>query len=87
MLGPWLPKHVIVAEALGIDRANPLRGRIPATEIPSAWNGTSGGAYDDPRMVRFFSGDPQLGLVYVPTGNTSPDYYGGQREGLDYYSS
>ena len=33
------------------------------------------------------SGDPQLGLVYVPTGNTSPDYYGGQREGLDYYSS
>jgi quinoprotein glucose dehydrogenase len=33
------------------------------------------------------SGDPALGLVYVPTGNTSPDYYGGQREGLDYYSS
>jgi quinoprotein glucose dehydrogenase len=26
-------------------------------------------------------------LVYVPTGNTSPDYYGGQRDGLDYYSS
>jgi quinoprotein glucose dehydrogenase len=33
------------------------------------------------------SGDPQQGLVYVPTGNTSPDYYGGQRDGLDYYSS
>ena len=33
------------------------------------------------------SGDPALGLVYVPTGNTSPDYYGGQRDGLDYYSS
>jgi quinoprotein glucose dehydrogenase len=25
--------------------------------------------------------------VYVPTGNTSSDYYGGHRDGLDYYSS
>ena len=31
--------------------------------------------------------DPALGLVYVPTGNTSPDYYGGHRNGSDYYSS
>jgi quinoprotein glucose dehydrogenase len=31
--------------------------------------------------------DPALGLVYVPTGNTSPDYYGGERNGLDHYSS
>jgi quinoprotein glucose dehydrogenase len=33
------------------------------------------------------SADPALGLVYVPTGNTSPDYYGGHRQGLDHYSS
>jgi quinoprotein glucose dehydrogenase len=31
--------------------------------------------------------DPSLNLVFVPTGNTSPDYYGGSRDGLDYYSS
>lgn len=31
--------------------------------------------------------DAELGLVYLPTGNTSPDYYGGQRNGSDYYSS
>jgi quinoprotein glucose dehydrogenase len=31
--------------------------------------------------------DPKLNLVYVPTGNTAPDYYGGSRDGLDYYSS
>jgi quinoprotein glucose dehydrogenase len=31
--------------------------------------------------------DHERGLVFVPTGNTAPDYYGGQREGLDYYSS
>ena len=33
------------------------------------------------------SADPELNLVYVPTGNTSPDYFGGHREGMDYYSS
>lgn len=33
------------------------------------------------------AGDEKLGLVFVPTGNTAPDYYGGDREGLDYYSS
>ncbi|NKB99167.1 MAG: PQQ-binding-like beta-propeller repeat protein [Pseudomonadales bacterium] len=32
--------------------------------------------------------DAERGLVIVPTGNSSPDYYGGDREGhLDYYSS
>lgn len=32
--------------------------------------------------------DEELGLVYVPTGNSSPDYYGGDRDGhRDYYSS
>lgn len=35
----------------------------------------------------FISADPELGLVYVPTGNTSPDYYGGHRNGSDYYSA
>jgi quinoprotein glucose dehydrogenase len=33
------------------------------------------------------SADPERGLVFVPTGNTSPDYFGGQRGNLDHYSS
>lgn len=33
------------------------------------------------------SADPERNLVFVPTGNTSPDYFGGYRDGLDYYSS
>jgi len=33
------------------------------------------------------SADPELNMVYLPTGNVTPDYYGGQRNGLDYYSS
>ena len=32
--------------------------------------------------------DERRGLVIVPTGNSAPDYYGGNRDGhLDYYSS
>jgi quinoprotein glucose dehydrogenase len=34
-----------------------------------------------------FSVDTEHGLVFVPTGNTSPDYFGGMRHGLDYYSN
>ncbi|MHA7838386.1 MAG: pyrroloquinoline quinone-dependent dehydrogenase [bacterium] len=33
------------------------------------------------------SADAERNLVFVPTGNTSPDYFGGHRDGLDYYSS
>jgi quinoprotein glucose dehydrogenase len=31
--------------------------------------------------------DQKMDLVFLPTGNTSPDYYGGVRNGSDYYSS
>ena len=31
--------------------------------------------------------DEQRDLVFLPTGNTSPDYYGGERKGSDFYSS
>ncbi len=34
---------------------------------------------DTPNAWGPFSGDEQLGLVYVPTGNSLPDYFGGQR--------
>jgi quinoprotein glucose dehydrogenase len=31
--------------------------------------------------------DEERNLVFLPTGNTSPDYFGGHRKGLDHYSS
>jgi quinoprotein glucose dehydrogenase len=31
--------------------------------------------------------DEDRNLVFVPTGNTNPDYFGGHRKGLDHYSS
>jgi quinoprotein glucose dehydrogenase len=40
-----------------------------------------------PNVWSFLSADPARDLVFVPTGNPSPDLYGGQREGLDHYGS
>lgn len=40
-----------------------------------------------PNVWAPISGDPERGLVYVPTGNPSPDLYGGDRDGIDYYGS
>jgi len=33
------------------------------------------------------SADTELGLVYVPTGSASPDFYGGEREGDNLYAN
>lgn len=40
-----------------------------------------------PNIWSIITGDPERGLVYVPTGNPSPDLFGGMRNGLDYYGS
>ena len=66
--------------------------------VPVETAGEAGaGAADGPAEVRYqrgttnawttLSADPELGLVYVPTGNTSPDHFGGHRNGLDHFSS
>lgn len=45
-------------------------------------------ARNTPNAWGVFSADPALGLVYVPTGNTPPDYFGGYRTPeQDRYSS
>lgn len=67
----------------------------PLLEVPDSGNhsghreGTPRGTYikGTSNVWSFISVDTALGLVYVPTGNTSPDYYGGHREGSDFYSS
>ncbi|MDY0065674.1 MAG: membrane-bound PQQ-dependent dehydrogenase, glucose/quinate/shikimate family [Steroidobacteraceae bacterium] len=41
-----------------------------------------------PNAWSLFSADPEFGLVYIPTGNATPDYYGAHRpETFDRYSS
>ena len=40
-----------------------------------------------PNVWAPLSGDAERGLVFVPTGNPSPDSFGGARDGIDHYGS
>jgi len=39
--------------------------------------------HDTPNSWAPISGDEKLGMVYLPTGNAAPDWYGGQRRPFD----
>jgi quinoprotein glucose dehydrogenase len=54
-------------------RPDPATGRRYAAGTPNVWS--------------ILSGDPERGLVFVPTGNASPDSFAAAREGLDHYAS
>lgn len=75
---------------------------IRSGELLWAWNPVPPGGPDKNPDGTWRSGttnvwsiiavDPARNLVFLPTGNTTPDYYGGHRggdpkNGLDYYSS
>jgi len=60
--------------------------------VPPGWRGrptTAEGEFTagTPNVWAPLSADAERGLVFVPTGNASPDHFGGQRQGLDHYSS
>jgi membrane-bound PQQ-dependent dehydrogenase (glucose/quinate/shikimate family) len=60
-------------------------GREGETEMPP-----EGGYYTrgTPNVWSLTSADDELGLVYVPTGNATPDYFGGHRtEAMNRYAS
>jgi quinoprotein glucose dehydrogenase len=57
---------------------------VPPGQAASAGSGWRRGTAN---AWSILSADPERNLVYVPTGNTSPDYWGGDRQGLDHYSS
>ncbi len=40
-----------------------------------------------PNVWAPLSADAERGIVYVPTGNPSPDLFGGERDGIDHYGS
>jgi quinoprotein glucose dehydrogenase len=60
--------------------------------VPPGWQPRprSGGRIYEagtPNVWAPLSGDDERGLVFVPTGNPSPDSFGGLRDGLDHYGS
>lgn len=60
---------------------NPVPPGMPERNPDGTWlSGTT-------NVWSIIAVDPALNLVYLPTGNTTPDYFGGHRKGLDHYSS
>jgi quinoprotein glucose dehydrogenase len=58
----------------------------PGTGAPDASSGRRYGA-GTPNVWAPLSADAVRGIVYVPTGNPSPDLFGGVRNNIDYYGS
>jgi quinoprotein glucose dehydrogenase len=57
--------------------------------VPEGWQPPADGLYTrgTANVWAPMASDPELGVVFVPTGNASPDYFGGRRRGLDHWSS
>jgi quinoprotein glucose dehydrogenase len=96
VLGALVADNVRVDAPAGVVRAFDAR----SGKLDWAWDPVPPGWPSEPDSQtgrRFTSGTPNIwsiitadverGLVFVPTGNPSPDLFGGLRNGLDYYGS
>lgn len=90
VLGGWVSDGQYWGEPSGVIRAyDAVTGRFawafdvgrPDRRDEPAGNDTYTRA--TPNAWAPMSADPALGLVYVPTGNATPDYYGAQRRPFD----
>ena len=96
VLGGWVVDNVEIEEPSGV-----VRGFDPVTgDLVWAWDMGRPGLHTlppegetytrgTPNAWSVFSADDALGLVYLPIGNATPDYYGGHRspESEQYASS
>ena len=95
VLGGWVLDNQMTEEPSGVVRGfNPLNGELVwAWDMgredrsglpPEGENYTRG----TPNVWSLTSADEELGLIYVPTGNGTPDYFGGHRsEAMEKYGS
>jgi membrane-bound PQQ-dependent dehydrogenase (glucose/quinate/shikimate family) len=86
VLGGWVADNVRVGEPSGVIRAYD----VVTGKFQWAWDLGRPGQHGEPGLGESYtrgtpnswapmSGDEQLGLVYVPTGNATPDHWGGHR--------
>ena len=96
VIGALVADNVRVDAPAGVVRAFDARtGRLEWAwdPVPPNWAGqpdTQTGrryAAGTPNIWSIITADSGHGLIYVPTGNPSPDLFGGLRNGLDYYGS
>jgi len=59
-----------------------VRGALKWTWHPMEMKGVGGA-----NAWSLISGDEEAGMVFVPTGSASPDYYGGNRPGANLYAN
>jgi quinate dehydrogenase (quinone) len=95
VLGGWVLDNNRTQEPSGVIRAfDPLTGKLKWAwdigrpgkhEVPGEGETYTHGT---PNAWSVFSADDELGLVYIPTGNATPDYFGGHRtETAEKYAS
>jgi quinoprotein glucose dehydrogenase len=95
VLGGWVTDGQTIGEPSGVIRAYDAvtgqlawawdMGRPDRTGEPAVGETYTPGT---PNSWSVMSVDEELGLVYAPMGNATPDYYGGQRTAeMDMYSS
>lgn len=93
VVGALVADNLRVDAPAGVVRAFDVRTgalRWAWDPVPEDWTPEArGGDFTagTPNVWSILSGDPERGLVFVPTGNASPDYYSGARRGLDRFSS
>ncbi len=86
VIGGWILDGIETGEPSGVVRAFDAEsgklawawdvGRLDDHSAPAAGETYTRGT---PNVWSIISADPKLGLVYLPTGVSTPDYYGGYR--------
>lgn len=95
VLGGWVADNQATGEPSGVVRGfDPVSGALKwawdlgdeaQTGLPPEGETYTRGT---PNVWSLTSADDELGLVYVPTGNGTPDYFGGHRsEAMDRFAS
>jgi membrane-bound PQQ-dependent dehydrogenase (glucose/quinate/shikimate family) len=94
VLGGWVVDNVMTGEPSGVIRAfDPITGQLKwAWDAGKATHATlaEGETYTrgTPNSWSIFSADDELGLIYLPMGNATPDYFGAHRKPeLEKYAS
>jgi quinoprotein glucose dehydrogenase len=82
VVGSSITDNGVAQAAKGTVRAYDARtGRQVWTWEPIPWAAAQKAPAGAGNAWSTIAADPQLGLIYVPTGSASPDYYGGMRPG------
>jgi len=95
VLGGWVADNQEIEEPSGVVRGfDPVSGaliwawdmgRQDRAGLPAEGESYTRGT---PNVWSLTSADEELGLIYVPTGNATPDYYGGHRSAaMEQYAS